>query len=185
MRPRTNARSVVRPERVQERDNTTEEAWRVLDAASRWITHADAKAGAILAACGIIGGVLYNAVKSGGSGHRDLVNAGAALCAVLLAASIAGAGFALWPRRASDTPANSLIYFDDVARQTRYSEAEYVEALTQLLRDPATLTEQIGLQMWAVSRVASAKYVWVDRSMLAFLAALAALSLTLLAGALS
>jgi hypothetical protein len=182
-RLRGGAAPVVEHEDRREYENMTAEAWRVLDVTSRWISHADAKAGVILAACGIVAGGLFSVVESGGYGHRGWVDAAAIVCAVLLAASAAGSSLALWPRRGPDVAPYSLIYFDHVARQTRYSPSDYVEALAGLLRDPESLVEQIGMQVWAVSRAASAKYTWVDRSLFAFLAALFSLGLTMLAAA--
>lgn len=156
-------------------ENVAAEAWQLLGVVSQWITNADAKAGAILAACGIVGGFLYSVVKDGAYTHKGWVHTLAIVCAVLLTASAASAGFALRPRRRRDSPPQSLLYFDYVARQTIYSEAEYVTALTGLLRDPKALAEQIGMQVYQVSLVASAKYSWVNRALFAFLAALTAL----------
>lgn len=164
--------------------NASDEAWRVLDIASRWVTQADAKAGAVLAACGVIGGMLYSVIKDGGYGHRAWVHGAAIVCAALLTGAAAAAATALRPRRGAASAPRSLIYFHHVGKLAPDEQAGYVASLSSLLHSPDLLTEQIGQQVWAVSRVAAVKFAWVNVSAITVFGALSALGVTMLAAVL-
>lgn len=156
-------------------DKSAEDAWRVLDTVRSWVTFADAKAGAVLAVAGVIGGVLINL----GRGHAGSLGRGAALlAAVFLAGSAICAGAALRPRRSRSVAPISLIYFGHVASGAQPSRDAYLKEFGDLMQDSARLVDQIAEQVWAVSHIAKTKYDWVDRALILLLCAVAMLGVS-------
>lgn len=184
--------SIARPRRVSapavesqpDIKDVLPDAWRILDIASRWVLHADAKAGAVLAVCGIIGGTLYSVIHGSRYDHPALVHGAAIACAVLLTCATLASAIALRPRRGTASAPGSLIYFDHVGKLGPANESDYIAALSTLLHRPDQLTQQIGYQIWAVSQVAAAKYVWVNVAVTAVVAAVPTLGVTMLAAVL-
>jgi hypothetical protein len=160
-------------------DQLPDHGWRILDSVTNLIGHADSKAGAILAACGVIGGLLFSLV-SGRTGLSAWAIVPATACAALAGTAAGCAGMALRPRRIHvGLPFNAL-YFEHIARVGGDSATRYGESLRELLRDTETLTDQLVAQIWISSRIAVRKYDWVDRAMLALFGSLTALGLTAL-----
>src|SRR3954451_11037609 len=77
-------------------DGNPDHAWKALGLIIDWIKHAEAKAGATMAAAGVTGGVLYNLVKSVNVIGLWLAIA-SVLCAVAVLAAGASAALALVP----------------------------------------------------------------------------------------
>lgn len=152
-----------------------QDAWRVLDTVRSWVTFADAKAGAVLAVAGVIGGVLINL----GRGHVGSPGRSAALiAAVFLAGSVICAGIALRPRRSRSAAPINLIYFGHIASSAHPSRDAYLKEFGDLMQDPARLVDHIADQVWAVSHVAKAKYDWVNRALILLLCAVAMLGVS-------
>src|SRR5260370_40598709 len=77
-----------------------EQAWSVLILVNDWVKHAESKAGATLAAAGVIGGVLYGLVK--GQHHPSIaLDAASVICGVLTLAAAFFGGPSLAPRGSS------------------------------------------------------------------------------------
>lgn len=153
-------------------------AWRLLAANNTAIDRADAKAGAVVAVCGVSVGALV-AVYSVHRFNAAVVSSGL-LCAILALASTACAGLALRPRRQRGHEPESLLYFDHVARMTASSAENYTLSVHALFIDTEALAVQISRQIWSTARLATAKYDWVDRAMILLFGNLLSLALTAL-----
>jgi hypothetical protein len=141
-----------------------DQAWRVLELTTRWIVHADGKAGLTLASVGVTGGVLYNVVQS--ARHLDVPAACAAgACALLVLAASLCAVASLWSRVRASEKATSLLFFHNIARRYPTSADTYAESLRGLTREPEALTEEIAAQIWANSHIAARKYFWANLSL--------------------
>ncbi|MEV7180184.1 Pycsar system effector family protein [Kitasatospora sp. NPDC093679] len=157
-------------------------AWRVLDGVTASINQADTKAGVVLAAAGVLGGVLFNLV-GGGRGPGAWAVSATVVAAVLVLAAAGCAGAALYPRRRGEGAASSLIYFDHIVRSGATADG-LAQPLAGLLADPAALTAQIAGQVWANARIAGTKFDWVDRAVRLLLAAFVAVGGAAVAAAL-
>ncbi|MGW4881336.1 Pycsar system effector family protein [Streptomyces sp. NPDC004262] len=151
-------------------------AWKALGLVVDWIKHAEAKAGATLAATGVSGGVLYNLVKDVTAPSTWLI-----LSAMLCALSIVGAGFCaglvLWPRLRMKEAPNSLLYFHHIARSQTTSDT-YATSLIALTQDVEALVAEIAQQGWANARVAHKKFIWGGRAIRFLLLAFFTLAIT-------
>lgn len=156
-----------------------EQAWRALETTNRSIDRADAKAAVVLAASGTTGVVLFGLVD----GHKTLgswAEAMLVLSAVLTFAASAFAGLTLRPRRERRTALPSLLYFDHIMRIPDATATTYVELAKALFLDPEALCGDIVGQVWATGRVATAKYTWVNRSLICLFGALVTAGITAL-----
>lgn len=159
-------------------DSVVDRAWRLLDTNHAAIDRADAKAGAVVAACGVSAAALV-AVYS--AHHADTAAISSALlCAALALASTSCAGLALLPRRMRSWQPDSLIYFDHVTRMTDSSVESYVQSARSLFSDEEALTTEITRQVWMTARLATVKYDWIDRAVILLFGNLLALGLTAL-----
>jgi hypothetical protein len=139
-------------------------AWKIFDVINARIEHADVKAGAILAACGVISAALIAITTR--PGDRDIllqVFAAASGAFVLMAAAFSCG--ALWPRRLRRKIPESIVYFDHIAGRSRAAPEEYEDELRTVLADPEAMTKEIIRQIWATSRVAARKYDFLDHAM--------------------
>lgn len=151
-------------------------AWRALDLVNEWVKHAEAKSGASLAAAGVVGGVLFNLVSDYPRASWWVV-VPAIACGVAAVFAGVAAGVAIWPRlRAREAP-TSLLYFNHIARG-HAEAATYQETLRLLTTDRLRLTQEIGHQVWANSKLATAKYKWAGLSIVCLLLAVACLAIT-------
>jgi hypothetical protein len=157
-------------------DQAPDQAWRILELNRGWTSHADAKAGVALATAGVASGVLFSLVHIG-TKSNGWISMAAIISAALLVASATCSAAALRPRRLHDGAHTSLIYFDHIAHSGLNSSL-YVSNLRDLLSDQQRLTNEIGTQIWAVSKVAAIKYSWVDKALFLLLGAMAAVALT-------
>ncbi|BBC69062.1 DUF5706 domain-containing protein (plasmid) [Mycobacterium marinum] len=155
------------------------EAWKAVGLVNDWVKHAETKAAATLAAAGVMGGVLYNLVKSQTS-YDCLMQLAAPLCGLLIVAAAGFAIAALWPRLARSDPPTNALYFDHIARKHPHSPTGYVEELRALVLAPDQLLTQLGQQVWANARVARRKYQAVGLGLVFLFSAGAALGLVAL-----
>ena len=146
-----------------------------------WVKHAESKAGATLAAAGVIGGVLYGLVK--GQHHPSIaLDAASVICGVLTLAAALFGGLSLAPRVRSREEPVSVLYFHHIARRhaRRAGSARYAEALQALVSDDRQMINEIAGQIWANAHVARDKYRWGNLGLLMILLALPALAATAL-----
>lgn len=155
------------------------EAWKAVGLVNDWVKHAENKAAATLATTGVMGGVLYNLVKSRTS-YDCLMRLAAPLCGLLIVLSAGCAIVALWPRLSKSDPPTSSLYFDHIARKHPHSSTEYVKELRALVLCPDELLTQLGQQVWANARVARRKYQAVGWGLVSLFFAGAALALVAL-----
>lgn len=154
-----------------------EQAWKALGLVIDWVKHAEAKAGATLAATGLTGGVLYRLMSI----HEDpgvWVEIFAGLCAVLTVCAGMFAAIALWPRLRSKEDPTSVLFFNHIARKHRDSLTTYVQTLITLTTDHDSLVKELAQQIWANSLVATAKYKWGSRAIACLLLAIPMLAVT-------
>lgn len=135
----------------------TEHAWKALQHTNDLIKIADAKAAAMLAADGVLVGILVRALPAQQLWLTDWLHAG------LLLISIGSVGasllFALrvFVPRLDPGASQSILFFDNVARQ--YSKAgDFVPPYRTTLSDTAKLEESLAEQIWATSRVTQRKF---------------------------
>jgi hypothetical protein len=138
-------------------------AWKIFDVINARIEHADVKAGAILAACGVISAALIAITTRPGDRNTLLYVFAAASGAFVLMAAALSCG-ALWPRRLRRKIPESIVYFDHIARRSRAAPEEYEDELRTVLADPEAMTREIIRQIWATSRVAARKYDFLDHA---------------------
>jgi Family of unknown function (DUF5706) len=136
----------------------TEESWRSLQQVNEWIRLADAKAGAVLAASGVLGAFLVNSVPRLADFHVHSTRA--ALLTIAIACTGASALITLQtlaPRlRVSE--ARSLIYFDHIALRYANDSDAFVDTYIELVADENSLLRQVTEQVWANSVIARSKF---------------------------
>jgi hypothetical protein len=154
-------------------------AWKVLSATTDWIKHSETKAAATLTASGVAAGVLYNLVKDQRAVGWQLL-ASAIVCGSLALGGAFLAAWALKPRIWIKNVANSLIYFDHIARGFKVADGtrEYTESLIRLIVDENGLVVEIAHQIWSNSQVAKKKFHWANLAVSLFLLCLPFLALT-------
>jgi hypothetical protein len=149
-----------------------DEAWRVLGQVNDWIRFADTKAGAVVAASGVLGGLL---VKSAPSRNDFRTHTTYAVLLSLALASVAvGMLLALrvlTPKLRSGEP-RSLVYFSHVAKKYPRTPSDFVERFKSMADDENQLAIQVLDQVWANSCVAYRKYRMVTWAIWFFRAAL-------------
>jgi hypothetical protein len=158
----------------------TDDAWRTLQVVMDLIKHAETKAAAILAAAGVLGGLLYTLVSKQPRPGLVLTVA-AVVCATAIATSAAGAGIALRPRELMRRPAAStprLLFYRSVAEHFPGDSDSYVRRFTDLTADRPALMAEVATQVWANSVVATRKYRAANVAVTALLTALALLAVT-------
>ena len=165
-------RKPLAPVEVAELTITAEpdHAWKALGLVNDWIKHAETKAGATLAATGVIGGVLYNLVKDVHS-PGWYFNTLASLCGISVFVTGILAALALWPRLRSREDPTSALYFNHIAR-AHSSPATYQETLRLLTSNSDELIKEIAGQVWANAGVAHRKYHWSSRALAALIVSL-------------
>ncbi|WP_405507600.1 DUF5706 domain-containing protein [Streptomyces cyaneofuscatus] len=135
-----------------------DQAWKVLGLVVDWIKHAEAKAGATLAATAASGVMLYNLSKELNGPSAPLVIV-LLLCGFSLTSAGVCAGLVLWPRLRTKEEPVSHLYFSHTAR-AHAVDSTYIDALLILTGNPEGLVKEIAAQGWANSKVAHKKYFW-------------------------
>ncbi len=157
---------------------SADSAWKALTVVNDWIKHADTKAGATIAASGVLGGLLYALVKD-----RPVpwpVALPAVACALLILLGGAFAAWALRPRfRSMGKPASEL-YFRDVASEfpDETGGEGYQDVFQALLADDERLVRELAWQVWANSHTVRRKFELGGRGLSCVLLALPLLAVT-------
>lgn len=135
----------------------SEDAWKALSQTNDLIKGADTKAGAVLAASGVLGGILVRAVPAPRLWGHDPLHAGLLLFSmVLVAVSILLALRVVVPRLRTGK-SRSLLYFDNIARQ--YADAaDFALACRSLFEQGDRLHHALAEQLWATSCIARRKF---------------------------
>lgn len=149
-------------------------AWKALLLVVDWIKQAEIKASGSIAASGVLGGLLYNLVKS--QSHPGAWLAGLAVVATVLVCLTAIFGaLVFWPRlRHRDEP-KSPLFFHHIARK-HTGPATYVRELSLLTAKTEDLVAEIAEQVYWNSTVAHRKYKWASWAIRTLLLALASVA---------
>lgn len=155
-----------------------EHAWKALSITNEWIRHADTKIGVTLAFIGATTTVLFNLVKDENSWTCLLV-AAVGLCVAALLSAVVFAWLALFPRVKGRSPSGdepdedavNLLFFGHVSSHYAKDRPTYLQVLSLLTSDPARLTRQVAAQIHGNSHIATTKFKYVNRSIIAELIA--------------
>ena len=151
-----------------------DQAWKVLSITNEWIRHADMKIGAILPFVGVTTTVLFNLVKD--EEHWTcLLTVVVTLCAAALLTSTAFAWFAMFPRVKGhfadgddvDGDAVNLLFFGHISTHYSNDQPNYQQVLSLLTSDPGRLTRQVAAQIHENSHIATKKFKYVNRAIMA------------------
>lgn len=151
-----------------------DQAWKVLSITNEWIRHADTKMGVTLAFVGVTTTVLFNLVRDEVR-WTCLLTAAVTLCAAALLTSAAFAWFALFPRVKGrpadgdepDEDAVNLLFFGHVSNHYSNDRPTYQQVLLLLTSDPDRLTRQVAAQIHENSHIATTKFKYVNRAIMA------------------
>jgi hypothetical protein len=153
-------------------------AWKALLLVVDWIKQAEIKAGGSLAAAGVLGGLLYNLVKSQSQPGVWLAGLAVVATGLICLTAVFGA-LVFWPRlRHRDEP-KSPLFFHHIARK-HSGPTSYVQELSLLTGRAEDLVAEIAEQVYWNSMVAHRKYTWASWAIRALLLAL--ISMAVLAG---
>lgn len=136
---------------------TAEDAWKALAQANDWIKVADTKAGAVIAASGVLGGFLLRAVPAPGHWGQDPWKVGILLVALAVVGTSALMSLRVFTPRLRTGEAPSLLYFDHIARCYPRPE-EFTGPYLAMLRQEERLQESLAEQLWATSVIARRKF---------------------------
>lgn len=145
--------------------------WNIYGTVNQWINHADAKAGAILAAIGVFFGFIISNLKviAGFISTSNWWLLFSCISIILLVAATCFALRGVMPRLKVDEP-SSVIYFNHIAQ---FAHADYKERATSMLGGSNKMQSELIDQIWANSRVVQKKYFYVGYSIRFFIAAVA------------
>lgn len=135
-----------------------EDLWKVLDSISEWIRFADAKAGATLAAQGLLASLLIPSLI----GNKRIIFASPVLLILVgVCFAFAIASFLLCMRcitpRTKVKKSESVIFFSDIA-SSYPSPQTYRNALERLDKNESAVGEQLANQVWENSTIAVNKF---------------------------
>lgn len=150
----------------------TEDAWKTLHQTTDLIKVADAKAGAVLAADGVLGGVLMRTLPATDDWTTRWLYVGLLLSSLGLASVSAVSALRVFAPRLNTDPSQSLLYFANIATQYPTSD-DFAPAFRELLEDDEQLQLSLTEQVWATSRIARRKFRAVTPAIWIFGAALA------------
>lgn len=159
--PLARAQTFSRLDRVAD----SEDAWKALAHTADWIKVADAKAGAVLAAGSVLGGLLVREIAQQGAWRQHPWGASLSLVGLaLVSASILLSLRVFTPRLKAAAP-RSLLYFDDIARHYQQRD-QFTADYVALLSEQDRLSEALAGQLWEISRVASQKHRCMTKAIL-------------------
>lgn len=151
----------------------TEDAWKTLHQTTDLIKVADTKAGAILAADGVLGGVLVRTLPAPNDWAARWLYVALLLSGLGLVILSAISALRVFAPRLSTDRSRSLLYFANIARQYSTS-VDFAPAYRDLLEDGEQLQRSLTEQVWATSRIARRKFRAVTPAVWTFGAALLA-----------
>lgn len=134
-----------------------EDAWKTLQQNTDIIKVADAKAGAVLAADGVLGGVLMKVLPSSDGWAGKWLYVGLLLCGLGLVSLSAISAIGVFTPRLNTDHSRSLLYFANIARWYPTPES-FASAYGELLEDGEQLQLSLTRQVWATSRIARRKF---------------------------
>ncbi|MGY0234280.1 Pycsar system effector family protein [Longispora urticae] len=161
-----------------------ERSWASLQQVIESQKFADTKAGAILAADGLLGGFVLAAMLPPNSLSASPVRF--VLLSGTLAVVLASIGYCLRtliPRIEGGVP-DSLLYFRHVARAFRYDQHGFTRRYRELMSDPELIGAEIAQQFWANCLIAQQKFAATARAIRLLAAALVLAGTALVAGGL-
>ncbi len=134
-----------------------EDAWKALQHINDLIKVADTKAAAMLAAGGVLGGILLRTLPAQQRWLVEWLHVGLLLISIgSVSASILFALMVFVPRLRTDA-SRSILFFDNIA--SRYAKAaDFVPVCRRTLGDTARLEASLAEQIWATSRIAQRKF---------------------------
>jgi hypothetical protein len=135
-----------------------DDAWRSLGQINEWIRFADAKAGAVLAASGVLGAFLVNDVPRLEDFKVHTTRAALLAVAIICIGLSSLLSLQILAPRLRTGEARSLIYFDHVARRYASDRNGFADNYLSLTKIDTDLTRQIADQVWATSIVARRKF---------------------------
>lgn len=135
-----------------------EDAWKSLSQINEWIRFADAKAGAVLAASGVLGAFLVNDVPRLEDFKVHTTRAVLIAIAVVCVGLSSLVSLHILAPRLRTGEARSLIYFDHIARRYANDRNGFAENYLGLTKVDTDLARQIADQVWANSIVARRKF---------------------------
>jgi hypothetical protein len=163
---------------AEETKDAVGNAWKALELVVGWVKYADAKAAILLAATGVLGGLLFNMAKSMDPSKATSLAIGAV---VLAATAIVVGGVlsivALKPRNANQSGENPLFYLHVSNRAALDGVDATASRLTSKLIEQSSILEAISLQIISNSTVARRKFMWGNRALMSFGVALFSLLL--------
>ncbi|MEU5853129.1 Pycsar system effector family protein [Saccharopolyspora shandongensis] len=135
----------------------TEDAWKALQHTNDLIKIADTKAAAMLAADGVLVGILVRALPAQQLWLADWLHVGLLLISIgSVGASILFA-LGVFVPRLDDETSHSILFFNNIARQYPKA-ADFVPTYQTTLGDATRLEESLAEQIWATSRVTRRKF---------------------------
>ncbi|WP_137145201.1 Pycsar system effector family protein [Mycolicibacterium sp. CR10] len=156
-----------------------DQAWKALTLVNEWLRFAEAKAGAVIAAAGVSGGVVYNLVKS--VDHPPWpISAMTILCVVFIVGAGVCAAMVFVPRRKNPGQPedfSNLLFYSHITKQYANDEPTYADVLGSLTSNRAELTRHIANQVHANSGVAHCKFNWATWGIFAIIGALSSLGI--------
>ena len=135
----------------------SDDAWKAFEQVILWVRYADAKATTLLAANGVLGGILLSRPLSAGDAklaRNVLLTVG--LCAAALSALLSVR--AMVPRLLRRAPQTSMLYFDHIASRDGNDRDGYLAVFQATNNDPELMIREIVGQIWANSLVAKRKF---------------------------
>jgi Family of unknown function (DUF5706) len=136
----------------------TDESWKLLEHVNEWLRFADAKAGAILAASGVLGGLMLSSIPTRSKALAHPLNAVLILIALAGIAASSLLTLRVLAPRLRTGEARSLVYFDHIARRYQSERNAFVDNYLSLANDGDGLARQLTEQIWANSLVARRKF---------------------------
>lgn len=152
-----------------ETEDAIPNAWKALDLVVGWVKYADAKVAILLAATGVLGGLLFNMTRSlNPAGTSSLAIAAMALSATAIVVGGVLSIIALKPRNANQSGENMLFYIDISARASQDGVETTARHLTSNLVDQTALLNAVSLQIISNSKIAKRKFLWGNRALISF-----------------
>jgi hypothetical protein len=138
---------------------TTDNAWSTFQEINGWIRQADTKAATVLAAGGVLGGLLVSTPPTRVDGLLGTVRIACyVLAVVVIVLSLLVSLQALLPRLRVPRNPMSVLYFDHIAAGFPEDPGGFQDAFLDLAEDAETMNRALAAQIWANSLVAQRKF---------------------------